>query len=140
MARRFLSGCSLLAAMLGCASAGGGPAPKLEDTTWQLVDVAGDRIPEGARPSSLTLQSVEHKVVGFAGCNRLIGDYRADGRSLRFTPLGSTKMACREPAMSLEKRFLDALGRAKTYALSGGMLELRDEDTILARLRAAAAP
>ena len=140
MAHRFLSGCSLLAATLGCASAGGAPAPKLEDTTWQLVDVAGARVPEGARPPSLTLQSAEHRVVGFAGCNRLFGDYRADGRSLRFTALGSTKMACRGPVMELEKQFLDALGRAKAYAISGGTLELRDEDTILASLRAAAAP
>ena len=138
----FIAGFLLAATLVGCASAGSAPATtRLEDTEWTLVDIGGAPLPEGlARLPSLKLVAAEGKVVGFSGCNRLFGAYSVDGPRLRLSPLGTTKMACIGPAMEVERRFLDALGRATSYDISDGTLRLRAEDRVLARLHAASAP
>lgn len=140
--RGFIAGFLLAAALVGCASAGSPPpTTRLEDTEWTLVDIGGAPLPEGlARPPSFKLVAAEGKVVGFSGCNRLFGAYSVDGPRLRLSPLGTTKMACIGPAMELERRFLDALGRATSYEISDGTLTLRAENRVLARLHAASAP
>lgn len=98
----------------------------LEETTWELVTLGGAPLPEGIkRAPTLRLEPGEKRLVGFGGCNRVFGGYAVDGPSLKLSPLGTTKMGCLGPAMPLEKRFLDALERVETYAISGSTLTLR---------------
>lgn len=71
---------------------------------------------------------------GSAGCNRYTATYEAAGTSLKIGPVGSTRMACADPAgaMTQEMQFLQALETAATYRLDGGRLELRTADGALA--------
>ena len=64
---------------------------------------------------------------GFAGCNNYNGTYAltADDRS-RSPAFRHRRMACEEPAMTVESQYLAALERAAAYELSGDTLRLRD--------------
>ena len=123
----------LAAAVLGCKSA---PTPveatRLEGTNWVLTS----DVPEGVKAPNFTLQPDGHKVVGFAGCNRMFGQYTLTGHTLYFNAMGATKMACLGPAMNVEKQFLGVLTRTKSYTISGDTLSLRDDDAELLRFRA----
>jgi len=116
------------------------PTASLEETTWELVTLGGAPLPEGIkRPPNLRLEPADKRLVGFGGCNRVFGGYTLDGSSLKLSPLGTTKMACLGAPMPLEKRFLDALERVATYAVSGDTLTLRAlNGEEIATLRAAA--
>jgi putative lipoprotein len=107
-------------AFAACASSGA-PAPGLEGTSWRLEDLAGESVggdgPEG------TLEFPEAgKVAGRAFCNRYFGKVEISGSSIKLGPIGSTKMACEEPAMARESRFLAALEKAERFTLDGTTL------------------
>ena len=102
---RFLAGCCRI------------PAAPLEGTTWQLTSPVGAGDP-------LTVRFAEGRASGFSGCNRFVGGFKRDGDTLTVGPLGGTMMACPEPRMAVEKRFLDALAGAQRVAIAGDRLTL----------------
>jgi hypothetical protein len=72
------------------------PAPLL-NTYWKLVQLgdgphvsAYDNQPE----PHLVLETGSGRFHGAGGCNRLRGNYSLDGRWLRFSAVGGTRMAC----------------------------------------------
>ena len=103
-------------------------------TDWMLVELDGEPVERhGGRAPTLTLDLEEAHVSGFAGVNRLMGTFALDEAELRFGPLATTLMAGPEDAMALERRFLAALARVSTYALSGRSLVLLSGDDVVAR-------
>jgi heat shock protein HslJ len=128
-----LGGMVLALAILGCKSA---PttveAAKLEGTNWVLVS----DVPEGVKPATFTLHADGRKVSGFTGCNRMFGQYTLSGQTLYFNAMGTTKMACPGAPMEIEKRFLGALTRTRSFTIVGDTLSLRDDDAVLLRFRA----
>src|SRR5262249_28319828 len=85
----------------------------LVGTDWVLEDLAGNGIVGNARP---TLSFPEAgKVTGNGLCNRFFGTSEISGTSLRFTGLGSTRMACPEPIMNQETNYLNALQAAERF-------------------------
>lgn len=67
------------------------------------------------------------KISGFAGCNRYFGGWgylEGAKDTLRVWQAGSTRMACPEPVMKLEHRFLEEITRVSTFALEGNELRL----------------
>jgi heat shock protein HslJ len=80
---------------------------------------------------------VDGQVRGHGGCNRFFGSYELEDGSVQTGPLGSTRMACPEPAMSFEISFLEALQTSATASLVGNKLVLRtDKDVIAVRFTA----
>ena len=74
---------------------------------------------------------------GHGGCNRFFGSYELEDGSLRVGPLGSTRMACPDPAMSFELSFMDALQTPANASFFGNKLVLRTtEDVITVRFTA----
>lgn len=71
---------------------------------------------------------------GSAGCNTFTAAYEVSGSSIKIGPVGSTRMACADPAgvMEQETQYLGALATAATYAREGNRLELRTADGALA--------
>ena len=60
------------------------PTSSLEETTWQLVTLGGEPLPEGIRRApKLRLEPGEKRLVGFGGCNRIFGGYVLEGSSLK---------------------------------------------------------
>jgi putative lipoprotein len=66
------------------------------------------------------------RVSGSGGCNRLMGGFTLDGKTLRFSPLASTKMACAEPVMAFEMNVVRALEQVRGWRIEGGELFLLD--------------
>ncbi len=104
------------------------PAAELEGTTWQLIafaDANGMLSMPGAE-STLLLQDGE--AGGQGGCNMFFAPYTLDGNLLTFGPVGSTMMACEEPAMAQEQAYFANLARIASYQVVGSQLHLADAD------------
>jgi heat shock protein HslJ len=85
----------------------------LVGTDWVLEDLAGSGVVSNVRP---TLSFPEAgKIAGNGSCNRFFGASEISGTSLKFTGLGSTRMACPEPIMNQETKYLNALQAAERY-------------------------
>jgi len=73
------------------------------------------------------------QVSGHGGCNRFFGTYELANGALQIGALGSTRMACAEPAMSFELAFLEALQSPSATTLVADKLIFRiaqDEVTL----------
>jgi heat shock protein HslJ len=96
----------------------------LSGTEWVLrkwdVDEAAPAQPE------VTLQYEGGRFVGNAGCNRYFAPATSQGEpgDLTVGPAGATRMACPEPAMSIEVRFLKQLAKANKFGFRSGQLAL----------------
>lgn len=102
----------------------------LRGTSWRLqsLEAAGgpQQPPAGGRPVELLFDTGSDRVSGGGGCNRLMGGFSLDGAALRFSPLASTKMACREPVMDFEVSVLRALEQVRGWRIEGSELFLLD--------------
>lgn len=129
--RMMIATLALLAACAPAMNAGGRP---LEGTDWTLVELAGAPVPAGVRAPTLRLDS--GRATGNGGCNSMFGAYERSGASLAFEGIGSTRMACMEPAgiMERETAYFEALGRTATFSVSGDTLTLSAADGPLMRL------
>ena len=110
----------------------------LENTNWKLTDLAGAPVKSASHEQepNFVLTSENHRVSGSGGCNRIMGSYELRGDHLTFSQMASTMMACVK-GMDTEKRFLDALGRVKTWKIAGQQLLLSDaEGKVIARFSA----
>lgn len=77
---------------------------------WVVADLNGGGVPDG----SFTLNfdggdDNTSRVSGKSGCNRFMGRWQQNGRTLKLGPLGGTMMACSDEMMALEQRFLAML-------------------------------
>jgi heat shock protein HslJ len=121
--RRTCTTLALALTLTACASASGGGSAVLEGTTWRIVQVDGQNVDAPTNVDlapHLRVLSAEGRVHGAAGCNRFSGPYQADGTSVRFGPLVTTRMACADGGrQALEGRILDALQAADGYRIDG---------------------
>lgn len=117
--------------LTGC---GGKPASLLRGIEW-VVGRIGDAEP--VEDSRVTLEfGDQDRISGNASCNRYMGAYTLTGESLSFGPLATTMMACEEPLMEQEEKFLALLEEVYRFELDAdGGLILRaaaDEQAITA--------
>jgi heat shock protein HslJ len=85
----------------------------LVGSDWVLQDLAGSGVVSGVRA---TLSFPEAgKVAGDGSCNRFFGMSEIAGTEIKLTGLGSTRMACPEPIMNQETKYLNALQAAERY-------------------------
>jgi heat shock protein HslJ len=107
----------------------GAAAVPLTETTWRVTQI-GDQLvdnPPGDGAATIQLQAENSRVTGFAGCNRMFGDYSLNGETLKFGLVGVTKMACLEEGrMQFESRFLETLSRVAGWKITNSTLELLD--------------
>jgi heat shock protein HslJ len=92
-------------------SAGGLSLPGSE---WLLEDLAGSGVLDQVQATLTFLEA--GKVAGNGSCNRFFGTAEIHGENLKFGPLGATRMACPEPVMNQETKYLRALQAAERFA------------------------
>ncbi len=111
------------------ASKVGKAQPSLSSTKWTLADNVKGKVP------SLNIEG--EKISGNAGCNNYFGTAKVDPSSGNFSSgaLGSTKMACDN--MSVEQNFMDMVGKANKYVVSGNTLELYKDNLLLLKFNKA---
>ncbi len=75
---------------------------------WRLIQINGKT--QDQSPAFINFTAAERKVSGNAGYNRFFGTYTTDVDNITFGNMGSTRMACTDPARSaLERDFLQLL-------------------------------
>jgi heat shock protein HslJ len=88
---------------------------------WTAAEIDGEPLPAGARRPSAVV--ADGRIAGFGGCNRYTAAIRETSPgSIAVGPAAATKMACPEPEMLLEDRFLASLGAATQYSFLAGRL------------------
>ena len=85
-----------------------------EDGSTEIVDVGVDAEFDG------------ESVAGTSGCNRYNASYEASGNELSFGPIAGTQMACPEPQMSVEARYLQLLESVATFEVDGRAMTMAD--------------
>lgn len=124
---------AIMAIVLACST-----ATKAQDRScligkWELQKIGNAAITEnntGREVPTLGLNLTESRVSGFAGCNRYFGNISIDEKTIAFSALGSTKMACLGP--NVENQYLHALSKEKlAYRISNGQLLLGEGSGLL---------
>jgi heat shock protein HslJ len=112
---------ALILAVTSCGASQSGSGG-LTGKVWALADLMGKPLVAG---TNITAEfGSEGKVSGSSGCNQYNGTYTVSGKNITVTPTASTLMACDQAVMDQENAYLDALGQAKTYAVTGDQLTL----------------
>jgi heat shock protein HslJ len=77
----------------------------------------------------VTLLFTEGRFTGHSGCNRYFASVKEEHGAGQITvgPVGGTRMACPEPVMAVETRFLEQLGRVKRVGFLDTRLTLSNE-------------
>ena len=80
---------------------------------WVLEDLGGGGVVDQIQ-ATLSFPDAG-KIAGNGSCNRFFGTADIHGDSIKLGPLGSTRMACAEAAMSQETKYLKALQAAERF-------------------------
>jgi heat shock protein HslJ len=101
----------------------------IEGVTWLLREQAvGDtqaEIPEGI---SVSLRMEDGRAAGNGGCNRYMAEYRLGDSTIVFGGIGTTLMACQEPAGTVESTYLGNVAQVSGWASDGETLTFSDDD------------
>ena len=103
-----------------------GPAPGSLDGTWVLVQGSheGNALPMPA--DALIDMRIDGAMVGgTAACNSWFGEVAIGERSMSFSGVGQTEMACEEDRMAAERAYLAALADVAAFEVAADTLTLR---------------
>ncbi|RJF86145.1 META domain-containing protein [Sphingomonas cavernae] len=118
-------------------------AAALGASHWDLVEWTGKTAPGGKR-LRLDFDPANHRFSSSTMCNRVMGGYQAEGSSLKMGAgrgtMASTMMACPEPAMTMERAYVDALSAVTGFSLSGDRLILNSANGVTLTYQAAYKP
>jgi heat shock protein HslJ len=112
--------------VMSCKSAKEKNTNLITEKHWKLKTLEGKEIMNDSenRDIHFTLSAKENRVTGFTGCNSLFGTYTLEeGNSIRFSSLGSTKMACLDGDFR-EQDLLNVFNTADNYTIVKGVLSL----------------
>lgn len=99
---------------------------QLTGVRWQPAYIGAEAVPDDA---GLHLEfSLDGSIKGNAGCNSFFGSLEKSESGVKVGPLGSTRMACAEPIMDRENKFLDALQNTTIFEVNGDQLACLDAD------------
>ncbi len=94
--------------------------------SWRLASLGGRDVP-GSIATTLEI-AADGKVSGRGGCNGFGGNVTLQGRTIRFSRMVSTMMACAPDVMAQERGFLDGLAKVRRWDIhrGSGLLALLD--------------
>jgi heat shock protein HslJ len=84
----------------------------------------GHALRAGQDGNAVTVRFESGRVHGFSGCNQFMGSYSLEGDKLAVGRLAGTMMACPEPAMAVENRFLASFSGPLKVTVSGDAMSL----------------
>ncbi len=104
-------------------------AEGLAGSEWRPVELNRAAQPDDTK---LSLQfGADGRMNGFSGCNRFMGSYSTNRDRIKIGPRASTRMACEEPAMQIEARFLKMLEATTGFQRERVKLTLRDKNRMI---------
>jgi heat shock protein HslJ len=109
-------------------------ASVLENTSWRLTDISGEKIPpkpENERFGNFTLNIGTDSINGYSGINSFFGSYTVTNGVITTKGIAGTLMAGPENLMKLEGRYIKALNNIKSYKIINDTLKIEsDTDTL----------
>jgi heat shock protein HslJ/uncharacterized protein YecT (DUF1311 family) len=94
-------------------------------SSWRVVEIEGEPVAEGVLATFAI--DAEGSFSGSGGCNRYFGSAEIDGERIGMGDIGVTRMACPEPAMGEEQRFMKALDAVASWQIVADELTLADD-------------
>jgi len=102
------------------------PTTQIQETTWKLFELMGKPVvlsENNKKEIYIILKKEENGVLGFSGCNTIMGKYELrEGNRITFSAMASTMMAC--PDLAIETEFNKMLGAVDNYSLNGNTMTL----------------
>ena len=129
-----------VAVMPGENCSGAAASATLENTHWKLVEAGGQPVVTAAdrKEAYFRLDPMGNQVQGFGGCNQFGGSYQVEGRTLKFSQVRMTMMACTD-TNNPEQKFTAAINGAAAWKITGNQLDLLNASgALLARFEARA--
>ena len=110
---------------------------KLNGVKWVLQTLNGEEVKLTDQNSEIFIQfnEAEQRVNGRAGCNRFFGNYEMEGRKLKFSPMGATRMAC--PDLQIETAFFQMLDEVDALTIKDNKLTFESKEKVVAVFRKA---
>ena len=94
---------------------------------WKLITLEGrsiEMVENQEREIFFTLDPEENRIMGFAGCNTITGNYKLEkGNRIRFSSMASTLKACPDVDIN-ENEFSEVFELADNYTIDGNKLSL----------------
>lgn len=99
----------------------------IENTKWVITTLEGENI-SGKQGNGqdiyFMLDSKNHRVTGYAGCNTIMGSYKLEaGNQISFSQMATTRMACPDAEIN-ESEILKIFEMADNYTITNGQLAL----------------
>jgi heat shock protein HslJ len=133
MTRRPLRGVRLVALVLPLTvllSACGDDEPAgseaLEGESWILTQFVAEDGSTEIVDVGVSAEFDGSTISGVSGCNQYNASYEASGDQISFGPIAGTQMACPEPQMSVETRYLQLLESVATFEVEGRAMSMAD--------------
>jgi len=126
--------CALAVSLAMLSPGSAALADVLAGSEWQPLQLDGRTV---ADADGLFVRfGAEGRVAGSGGCNRFSGSYTIAEGQLFIAPLGTTRMACPDTVMELERIFLQVLAQVRSFSRERTRLVLGDaQGNLRARLR-----
>lgn len=122
--------CTVIIALASCKSVESDV--KLTERKWVLESMDGEKPQLKVAHNRVTMQfnDTEKRVSGMAGCNRFFGGYEMDGKKLKFSHMGATRMTC--PDIEVEMKFFKILEDTDNFQIKDHQLTLFQKNKVLA--------
>ena len=98
----------------------------LEGTTWVLTQFVAEDGSTESVDVGVDAEFDGSQISGMSGCNRYNASYEADGDKISFGPIAGTQMACPDPEMAVEARYLQLLESVATFEVEGRSMSMAD--------------
>jgi heat shock protein HslJ len=99
---------------------------QIQETSWKLIELMGKPVvlsENNKKDIYIILKKEENGVLGFSGCNTIMGKYELkEGYRITFSAMASTMMVC--PDLAIEIEFNKMLGTVDNYSLNGTTMTL----------------
>jgi heat shock protein HslJ len=106
----------------------------LKNTRWVLKELKSSVVTDTKGDIYIIFSINENKFNGFGGCNKFFGNYEYDGKTLKLSNFGSTKMFCADD--KYETNFFEALNNFDDHKIIGKYLHLYKDGKTVAKFEA----
>lgn len=100
----------------------------LTGVTWLAEDIGGDGVIDNLQ--STFMMNEGGRISGMAGCNRFNGTVTLHGATISVGPLATSRKMCPPAIMDQERKFLEALTKAKSFEIEDAFLRLLGDDGV----------
>ncbi len=106
----------------------------LKNTRWVLKELNSAAVTDTKQDIYIIFRINENKFDGFGGCNKFFGTYEYDGKILKLSDFGSTKMFCVDD--KYEIKFFEVLNSFDDHKIVEKYLYLYKSGKVLAKFEA----